>query len=56
MASFGTAKASNGKSEQSVKVFSMKIVFFTNSRNFSPLKVSRYMVLCLHYHGNQNST
>jgi len=26
------------------KVFSAKIVFFTNSRKFSPLKVSRYTV------------
>ena len=26
------------------KVFFMKIVFFTNSRKFSPSKVSRYMV------------
>ena len=34
-----------GKSEQSMKVFSTKIVFFTNSRKFSPLKVSRYTVL-----------
>ena len=33
------------KSEQSAKVFSAKIVFFTNSRKFSPLKVSRYTVL-----------
>ena len=32
------------KSEQSVKVFSAKIVFFTNSRKFSPSKVSCYMV------------
>ena len=29
-----------GKMEQSAKVFSAKIVFFTNSRKFSPLKVS----------------
>ena len=34
-----------GKSEQSVKLFSVKIVFFTNLRKFSPLKVSRYTVL-----------
>ena len=33
------------KSEQSVKVFSTKIVFFTNSRKYSPSKLSRYMVL-----------
>ena len=34
----------HGKSEQSTKVFSAKIIFFTNSRRFSPSKVSRYMV------------
>ena len=34
----------HSKSEQSVKVFSTKIVFFTNSRKFSPSKVYRYMV------------
>ena len=34
-----------GTSEQSVKVFSMKIIFFTNLRKFSPLRVSRYMVI-----------
>ena len=33
-----------GKSEQSTKVFSAKIIFFTNSQKFSPSKVSRYMV------------
>jgi len=33
-----------GKSEQSAKVFSAKIVFFTNPRKFSPSKVSCYMV------------
>ena len=32
-----------GKSEQSVKVFSMKIVFFTNSQTFSPPKVFCYI-------------
>ena len=32
------------KSEQSAKVLSTKIVFYTNSRKFSPLKVSRYTV------------
>ena len=32
------------KSEQSAKVFSMKFIFFTNSRKFSPSKVSRYTV------------
>ena len=31
-------------SDQSAKVFSAKIVIFTNSRKFSPSKVSRYMV------------
>ena len=35
-----------GKSEQSAKVFSAKIVFFTNSQKFSPSKVSRYTVCC----------
>ena len=35
----------NGKSKQSAKVFSVKIVLFTNSQKFSPLKVSRYTVL-----------
>jgi len=34
----------HGKNEQSVKVFSVKIVFFTNSRRFSPSKLFRYMV------------
>ena len=38
VASFGTAKASN------LKVFSAKIVFFTNSQKFSPSKVFRYTV------------
>ena len=33
------------QSKQSTKVFSMKIVSFTNSRKFSPSKVSRYTVL-----------
>ena len=32
------------KSEQSVKVFFAKIIFFTNLRKFSPSKVSCYMV------------
>ena len=40
--SFGTA------SEQSAKVFSAKIVFFTNLWKFSPLKVSRYTVASLY--------
>ena len=35
-----------GKSEQSAKVFSAKIVFFTNSQKFSPSKVSRYTLRC----------
>ena len=35
----------HGKSEQPAKVFPAKIVFFTNSRKFSPLKVSHYTVL-----------
>ena len=34
----------SGKSEQSVKVFSAKIVFFINSRMFSPSKIFGYMV------------
>ena len=34
----------HGTSEQSAKVFSTKIVFFTNSRKFSPSKVSRCTV------------
>ena len=34
----------HGKNEQSVKVFSMKIVFFTNSHKFSPSSVSCYTV------------
>ena len=37
--SFGAAKASNPR-----KFFSMKIVFFTNSQKFSPLKVFYYTV------------
>ena len=39
MVSFGAAKVSNPR-----KFFSMKIVFFTNSQKFSPLKVSYYTV------------
>ena len=35
------------KNEQSAKVFSAKIVFFTNSRKFSLLKVSCYTVVLL---------
>ena len=34
-----------GKSEQSAKVFSTKIIFFTNLRKFSPSKVFRYAVV-----------
>ena len=34
----------SSKSEQSVKVFSTKIIFFTNSRKFSHSKVFRYAV------------
>ena len=34
----------HSKSDQSTKVFSTKNVFFTNSRKFSPSKVSRYTV------------
>ena len=37
-----------GTTEQSVKVFSTNIVVSTNSRKFSPSKVFRYMVCCLH--------
>ena len=37
--SFGMAQVSNLQ-----KVFSMNIVFFTNSRKFSPLKISHYAV------------
>ena len=33
------------KSEQFAKVFSVKIVIFTNSQKFSPSKVFRYTVL-----------
>ena len=33
-----------GTSEQSAKVFSKKILFFTNLRKFSPAKVSCYAV------------
>ena len=33
-----------GKSEQSAKVFSLKIVFFTNLRKFSLSKVSHYTI------------
>ena len=38
LASFGTAKATT-------KLLSVKIIFFNNSRKFSPSKVSRYMVI-----------
>ena len=34
----------HSKSEQSTKIFSAKIVLFTNLRKFSPSKVSRYTV------------
>jgi len=34
----------HGKSEQSAKVFSAKIIFFTNLPKFSPSKVSHYTV------------
>jgi len=34
----------HGTSEQSAKVFSAKIIFFTNSQKFSPSKVSGYTV------------
>ena len=34
----------HGKSKQSAKVFSAKIALLTNSRKFSPSKVSRYTV------------
>ena len=37
---WGLAVFRRGKSKQSVKVFSVKIVFFTNSRRFSPSKFS----------------
>ena len=63
MVSFGTAKASNprkfslrnlghgvlwhGKSKQSMKVFSAKIALLTNSRKFSPSKLSYYTVCLL---------
>ena len=33
-----------GKTEQSTKVFLAKVVYFTNLRKFTPLKVSRYTV------------
>ena len=36
-----------GKSEQATKVFSTKIIFFTNSHKFSPSKVFLYTVPCL---------
>ena len=41
-ANFGGVATMVRKGEQSVKVFSMKIAFFINLRNFSPLKVSCY--------------
>ena len=34
-----------GTSEQSAKVFSMKIVFSTNSHKFSPSKVFHYVLV-----------
>ena len=40
--------ASFGMVKESVKVFSVKIVFFTSSQKFSPSKVSRYTVLGLY--------
>ena len=47
-AKFGAWCLWRSKSEQSVKVFSAKIVFFTNSRKFSPSKVSCYTVHVSH--------
>jgi len=44
-AKFGVWHPLARQKEQSVKVFSTKIVFFTNSWKFSPSKVSRYTVL-----------
>ena len=41
---FGVGHPLAWQSKQSTKVFSMKIVSFTNSRKFSPSKVSRYTV------------
>ena len=34
----------HGKSKQSAKVFSTKMVLFTNLREYSPSKVSRYTI------------
>ena len=42
-AKFGGVVSFGGTSEQFVKVFSVKILFSTNSRKFSPAKVFRYM-------------
>ena len=41
---FGVGHPLAWQSKQSAKVFSMKILSFTNSRKFSPSKVSRYTV------------
>ena len=41
-AKFGDVAFFGDTSKQSVKVFSAKIVFSTNLRKFSPLKVSHY--------------
>ena len=39
-----------GTNEQSAKIFSAKIIFFTNSQKFSPLKVSHYTVFYYEVH------
>ena len=46
----------HGKSEQSAKVFSVKIVFFTDLRKFSPSKVSHYVVTCPLQHTQHTHT
>ena len=51
LASFGGGGGGKkgGKSEQSAKVFSMKIVFFTNSQTFSPQKFSAIYGTCTNF-------
>ena len=45
----------HGKNDQSAKVFSAKILLFTNLRKLSPSKISCYTVCCSYYYCLLNS-
>ena len=45
---FGDVASFGGTSKQSTKVFSVKILFSTNSQNISPTKFSCYTVLLIY--------